>query len=238
MIKHEDGSTTEKTVIQDKDADVTVTVTVKKDAAGEILSAKASMSVTAENKKTATISADLVEQIQETAGNGQTDLTISVKDAKGNLCYKLKLDAEDLTADKELYIYKLNKKTGEYTMVNAKKYMVKEDGLSISVARKATYVLLDKTEAAKINKKILATVKPADKKITISKGERAAFDLAQALNMQNVKKITYATTKKNVVVISKSGEMTAKQKGIVVIQAEVTLKNGTRKTITMTVIVE
>ena len=55
VIKHEDGSTTEKTVIQDKDADVTVTVTVKKDAAGEILSAKASMSVTAENKKTATI---------------------------------------------------------------------------------------------------------------------------------------------------------------------------------------
>lgn len=56
--------------------------------------------------------------------------------------------------------------------------------------------------------------------------------------MQNVKKITYTTTKKNVVVISKSGEMTAKQKGIVVIQAEVTLKNGTHKTITMTVIVE
>ena len=53
------------------------------------------------------------------------------------------------------------------------------------------------------------------------------------MNMNNVKSITYSTADKKIATISKSGKVTAKAKGIVKVKATVTLKNGSKKTVTM-----
>ena len=53
------------------------------------------------------------------------------------------------------------------------------------------------------------------------------------VNMNNVKSITYQTADKKIATVSKSGKVTAKAKGTVTVKATVTLKNGSKKTVTM-----
>ena len=53
--------------------------------------------------------------------------------------------------------------------------------------------------------------------------------------MENVDKITYTSSKKSVVTINKNGKITAKKKGTAKVKAVVTLKDGTKKTVTMEV---
>ena len=234
VTENADGSKTEKTVIEKTDDNTTATVTVKKDATGAITSAKAAVTTGADASGKTSVSADVVKQIQKAADTDQVALTVSVRDEAGTLKYKLKVDVEDLVADNELYIYKLDTKTGEYTMVNAKSYVVSEDGsVSVSMKTKATYALLDKAAAETISKKILNTVKPAKKTASVSKGKSTSFKLAKALNQANVKSITYTTSKKSVATVSKSGKVSAKKKGTVVVKAKVTLKNGKTKTVSM-----
>lgn len=53
--------------------------------------------------------------------------------------------------------------------------------------------------------------------------------------MANVDKITYTSSKKSVVTVNKNGKITAKKKGTAKVKAVVTLKDGTKKTVTMKV---
>ena len=53
--------------------------------------------------------------------------------------------------------------------------------------------------------------------------------------MENVDKITYTSSKKSVVTVNKNGKITAKKKGTAKVKAVVTLKDGTKKTVTMKV---
>ena len=52
--------------------------------------------------------------------------------------------------------------------------------------------------------------------------------------MDNVKSITYKTSKKSVAAVSKLGKITTNKKGTVTIKAIVTLKNGKKKKVSMT----
>ncbi|MCM1492191.1 MAG: Ig-like domain-containing protein, partial [Muribaculaceae bacterium] len=132
----------------------------------------------------------------------------------------------------ELYIYKLNTTTGEYTMVNAKTYTVSDSGsVSVSMTKKATYELVDAKEAAKIDKAIKATIKPKKTSVSVKKGKKTTFTLNSKANKDNIKSITYTTSNKSVATVNKNGKITAKKGGTVTIKAKVTLKNGTTKTI-------
>lgn len=236
VTKNEDGTSTEKTVIEGITGATTVTVTANKNADGEVTSAKATVTTTANTSGKSTISAEAVEAIQKAAETKDVELTFSAKDADGNLKYKVKLAAEDLTAGNKLYIYKLDTKTGKYTMVNAKTYLVSEEGsVDISLKKKATYVLFDSADAKVVEKQILATVKPAKKTASVKTGKKTTFKLSSAFDQENVKSVTYTTAKKSVATISKSGKITAKSAGTVVVKAKVTLKNGKTKTIKMTI---
>lgn len=155
-------SVTEKSVIASS-ATTSTTVTVKKDGAGEITSAKATIAKTVSSGNKATISAGIIDQITEAAGTDQVKVTMSVKDADGATKYNVKVDAADLTTGNALYIYKLNTKTGEYTMVDAKTYKVSKTGnVAVSMTKKAGTV----TVKAKVTLKN-GTTKTIKMKITV-----------------------------------------------------------------------
>ncbi|MDD7332874.1 MAG: Ig-like domain-containing protein [Lachnospiraceae bacterium] len=229
-------SVTEKSVIEKSSATTSTTVTVKKDGEGTITSASANVAKTVNSGNKATVSAAIVSQIIEAAGTESVSVTMTVKDSEGKTKYKVKVEAENLQAGEELFIYKLNTKTGEYTMVNAKTYEVNESGnVSVSMTKKATYELVTAEDAAQIDKQIKSTIKPKKSSADVKPGKSTDFALSSKANEDNIKSITYTTSKKSVATVSKDGKITAKGKGTVTVKAKVTLKNGTTKTIKMTI---
>ena len=156
-----------------------------------------------------------------------------VKDAKGNTKYKVKANAKNLVKGNKLAIYRLNTKTGEYEMVNAKTYTVNSKGtVVVSMTEKKVYELVSQEKAKELTQKIKATVKTAKTSLTVKNGKTATAKLSSGLNMNNVKKVTYASTKTSVAKVDKKGKITAKKKGTATIKVTVTLKNGTKKTVT------
>lgn len=227
---------TEKSVIKNAAKNTNVTVTIKKDENGKITSASSSVTKTVESGNKVTISKSVISQIAEAAGTKDVKVTVTLKDANANTKFKLKLDATDLVKGNKLKIYQLNSKTGEYVMINAKTYTVNENGnVSVSMIEKKTYELMTESEAHKINKQIVATVKPAKTTATIKPGKSTTIKLDKGLNMDNVKKITYSSASKSVVKVDKNGKVTAKKAGTAKVKVTVTLKNGTKKTVSMKV---
>lgn len=225
---------TEKSVIAQSSATTSTTVTVEKDADGTIKDASANIAKTIASGNKATVAASIVAQIVEAAGTGDVQITMSVRDSDGKLKYKVEVSAEDLKAGEELYIYKRNTKTGEYTMVNAKTYEVSKNGnVAVSMSKKATYELVTEKQAATINKEIKNTIKPKKSSATVEQGKTTRFALSAKANPDNIKSIVYTTSKKSVATVSKNGKITAKGTGTVIIQAKVTLMNGQIKTIRM-----
>lgn len=229
------NSVVEKSVIAEIAENTSATVTVKKDEAGTVTAATASVATTIEGKKTS-ISSEVVSQITEAAGQEDVKITVTAKDDSGKTLYKVKVDANDIEAGKDLVIYKLDSKTGKLVMVNSKTYAVDEDGnLDISIQKKATYELMTKEEAKAVEKEIKASIKVKDSSKTVKKGKSTKVAFDKKMNMDNVKKITYSTADKGIAKVSKDGNITAKGKGTVKIKAKVTLKNGATKTVTMKV---
>lgn len=228
-------SVVEKSVIAASSSTTSTTVTVKKDAAGTIKSATASIAKTVKSGSKATIYASLIEQIVEAAGTDKVKVSMTVKDSKGNTKYKVKVSAENLKAGEKLYIYRYDTKNG-YTMVNDKTYKVSKSGnVAVSISKKASYELVTKENAEQIAKQIKSTIKPKKAFASVKKGKSANFTLSSKANQDNIKSVSYTTSKKSVATVNKSGKITAKGKGTVSIKAKVTLKNGETKTIKMTI---
>jgi mannan endo-1,4-beta-mannosidase len=76
---------------------------------------------------------------------------------------------------------------------------------------------------------------PEETNKNLEKGEKTYFTLGSSCNADNIKKITYSSSNKEVATVSKKGKITAKGKGTAVIKAKITLKNGKQKTVKMTV---
>ncbi|MDD6481470.1 MAG: Ig-like domain-containing protein [Lachnospiraceae bacterium] len=229
-------SVTEKTVIPESSASTSTTVTVRKDGKGEVASAKAAITKTVTTGSKATIQSFILAQIIEAAGTSDVTVTMTVKDADGKTKYSVEADAKDFESGNKLYIYKYDTKTKEYIMMDGKTYTVSKAGnVSVSQKVKATYYLLDAEEAAEINKKILSTTKPKKATVTVKPGKRVTFTLSGKANPDNIRSITYMTSKKSVATVSKKGKVYAKKKGTAIIKAKVTLKNGMTKTIKMKV---
>lgn len=72
---------------------------------------------------------------------------------------------------------------------------------------------------------------------TVKKGKTTKFKLDSKLNQNNVKKVTYKTSKKSIATVNKNGKIKANRKGTVTIKATVTLKNGKTKTVSMKIVV-
>lgn len=234
-IKNADGtvaSVTTTVEIKDAATNTTINMVVKKDAAGEVIEAKAEIEAVAaagkNGKAKTTLNADAAEQMIQAAGTKDVTIKQTVRDDKGNTLYTVETDAKNLEAGRKLTLVEI--RDGKQILV-AKTAKVDTNGNFIIRAPKGEYQLLSETQMKTLRKQILATVKPAKKSVTIKKGKKAAISLSKKLDKANVAKITYRSTKKSVVTITKNGKATGKKKGTAVIEITVVLNDGTKKVI-------
>ena len=223
-------SKVEITVSGDKKAEASVTIT--KDAQGNVTGANATVS-----GSKGTLTTDVVKQLTEAAGTEDLTIIMQVKNANGDVKYTVSVSAENVKNNKSLKAFVVNRKTGEYELINSKTYKAKDGNLNASFGKKGDYVLLTTKEAARIEKEILKTIAPKKAKATVKKGKTTKFKLDSKLNQNNVKKVTYKTSKKSIATVNKNGKIKANRKGTVKIKAIVTLKNGKTKTVSMKIAV-
>ena len=234
-IKNADGTVASvTTTIEIKDAatNTTINMVVKKDAAGEVTEAKAEIEAVAaagkNGKAKTTLNADTTEQMIQAAGTKNVTIKQTVRDDKGNTLYTVETDAKNLEAGRKLTLVEI--RDGKQILV-AKSAKVDTNGNFTIRAPKGEYQLLNETQMKTLRKQILATVKPAKKSATIKSGKKAAISLSKKLDKANVAKITYRSTKKSVVTITKNGKATGKKKGAAVIEITVVLNDGTKNVI-------
>lgn len=216
----------------------TATVTVTKDASGKV-TAEAAVAATGKASKTgvkATVNADVIQAVTEAAGTKDVTITQKVKKADGTTAYTLQVNAADVKAGAKLAVMKKDEKTGELVLVNRKAYKVAKDGsVSLTFKGEGTYVVKTQAEVKAQAKQIAKTVKPAKTTVNVATKKTTVFKWNKKLNMENVAKITYKSSKKSVVSVNKNGKITGKKKGTGKVTAEVTLKDGTKKTVKMKV---
>lgn len=234
-----DATTTESVIPAEKLPEgTTATVTVTKDASGKV-TAEAAVAATGKTGKTgvkATVNADVIQAVTEAAGTKDVTITQEVKKADGTTAYTLQVNAADVKAGAKLAVMKKDEKTGELILVNQKAYKVAKDGsVSLTFKGEGTYVVKTQAEVKAQAKQIAKTVKPAKTTVNIATKKTTVFKWNKKLNMENVAKITYKSSKKSVVSVNKNGKITGKKKGTGKVTAEVTLKDGTKKTVRMKV---
>lgn len=216
----------------------TATVTVTKDASGKV-TAEAAVAATGKASKTgvkATVNADVIQVVTEAAGTKDVTITQEVKKADGTTAYTVQVNAADVKAGAKLAVMKKDEKTGELVLVNRKAYKVAKDGsVSLTFKGEGTYVVKTQAEVKAQAKQIAKTVKPAKTTVNVATKKTTVFKWNKKLNMENVAKITYKSSKKSVVSVNKNGKITGKKKGTGKVTAEVTLKDGTKKTVKMKV---
>ena len=234
-----DATTTESVIPAEKLPEgTTATVTVTKDASGKV-TAEAAVAATGKTSKTgvkATVNADVIQAVTEAAGTKDVIITQEVKKADGTTAYTLQVNAADVKAGAKLAVMKKDEKTGELVLVNQKAYKVAKDGsVSLTFKGEGTYVVKTQAEVKAEAKQIAKTVKPAKTTVNVATKKTTVFKWNKKLNMENVAKITYKSSKKSVVSVNKNGKITGKKKGTGKVTAEVTLKDGTKKTVRMKV---
>lgn len=232
-------TTTEITVPSEKLPEGTkASVTVTKDASGKV-TAEAAVEAAGKTTKTgvkATVNADVIKAVTEAAGTKDVTITQEVKKADGTTAYTLQVNAADVKAGAKLAVMKKDEKTGELVLVNRKAYKVAKDGsVSLTFKGEGTYVVKTQAEVKAEVKQIAKTVKPAKTTVNVATKKTTVFKWNKKLNMENVAKITYKSSKKSVVSVNKNGKITGKKKGTGKVTAEVTLKDGTKKTVRMKV---
>lgn len=232
-------TTMEITVPSEKlPAGTKATVTVTKSGDGKV-TAEAAVEAAGKTTKTgvkATVNADVIKAVTEAAGTKDVIITQEVKKADGTTAYTLQVNAADVKAGAKLAVMKKDEKTGELVLVNRKAYKVAKDGsVSLTFKGEGTYVVKTQAEVKAEAKQIAKTVKPAKTTVNVATKKTTVFKWNKKLNMENVAKITYKSSKKSVVSVNKNGKITGKKKGTGKVTAEVTLKDGTKKTVRMKV---
>ena len=237
-----DTTTTEIVIPAEKLPEgTTATVTVTKDASGKV-TAEAAVAATGKASKTgvkATVNADVIQAVTEAAGTKDVTITQEVKKADGTTAYTVQVNAADVKAGAKLAVMKKDEKTGELVLVNKKSYKVTKDGsVSLTFKDRGVYVLKTQAEVKAAAKQIAKTIASAKSTVNIGVKKTTVFQWSKKLNMENVAKITYKSSKKSVVSVNKNGKITGKKKGTGKVTATVTLKDGTKKIVTIKVTVK
>ena len=237
-----DTTTTESVIPAEKLPEgTTATVTVTKDASGKV-TAEAAVAATGKTSKTgvkATVNADVIQAVTEAAGTKDVTITQEVKKADGTTAYAVQVNAANVKAGAKLAVMKKDEKTGELVLVNKKSYKVTKDGsVSLTFKDRGVYVLKTQAEVKAAAKQIAKTIAPAKSTVNIGAKKTTVFQWSKKLNMENVAKITYKSSKKSVVSVNKNGKIKGKKKGTGKVTATVTLKDGTKKIVTIKVTVK
>ena len=213
-----------------------VVITVKQDGSGEVTSAKASVNIFEKDGKV-TIDGDTIKVLTDTAG-ADTDIAMSVKNSDGETLYKLTVNSGDLKNGNSMKVFQYSAKKG-YVIVNANTYTVSEDGdVSISLKGSGSYRLEDTKTAAKIEKQILTSIKPAKASVRVKNGESIKVALAKTFNSENAKSITFSTVDNKIVNVSKKGKVKTLRQGKAIVSVKVILNNEKLKTVKTKIIVQ
>lgn len=230
-----DGSTT--TTIKSVEGTTKITVTVEKDRSGKVTSSKAVVEVTEKNDEAVLTGTD-IQKIGKNVEGAETKITLTVCDPYGKQLYTIKADSGDLYVGHRLYIVKESGDQKTYTLVNDQTYIVSPTGsISLNMTDKADYVLVDEKEVRQLEQKVKASIQLKKSTVKIKKGKTCKVVLNSTLDKTNVKKISYSTTNKKVLKVSKNGTVRAKKKGTAYVKVKVVLKNGSAKTVKMKVTV-
>lgn len=183
-----------------------------------------------------TVTADLINQILEENNGKHTYVTIRVTDPAGNVSYTLTVNTADIQTGNKLYVCAKDQKTGAYVLVNDKSYTVTKAGnVNFSADSKKDYVLMDQKDMDQVTTKILKTVTLKNKTVQVKKGKQKKVSLAAALNMDNVKSISYQSNNKKIASVNKKGTIKSNKKGTASIRVTVTLNNGKTKVLKLKV---
>ena len=185
------------------------------------------------------VTKQLMEQIVANNNGKDTDVSIKVQNAKGELSYILTVNTADMKKGNKLYICEKDSKTGELILVNSKTYKVSKYGnVNVTMAPGKEYVLLNEASMNKVTDAIVKNVTLKKKTIKITSGKRSKITLSQKLNTDNVKSITYINENKGIVAVSKKGSIRGKQPGTAIIRVKVKLKNGDVKMLKAKVVIK
>ncbi|MCI9078146.1 MAG: hypothetical protein HFH68_04340 [Lachnospiraceae bacterium] len=219
-------SVTEKPVDNnDKDKPVNVSLTVN----GKV----------SKKEVKAVISKGSIKEIQEIKTAKPVNVKIKIKDSKGKKLCTVTVDKDNLIKGKKLYIYAYNNNTGKYTMVNAKTYKISGNGsLTLTMPAGKNYILLDKADSKKAEKKIMKTIKLSAVEKTARTGKKVKIPFNKKMDKASIKKITASSANKNIATVLKSGKIKTKSKGSVVINVKVTMKNEKTKKLNFKIIVK
>ena len=227
------GSTTTETKPSEDTKKDTTTIVIPAEKLPE--GTTATVTVT----KDATVNADVIQAVTEAAGTKDVTITQEVKKADGTTAYTVQVNAADVKAGAKLAVMKKDEKTGELVLVNKKSYKVTKDGsVSLTFKDRGVYVLKTQAEVKAAAKQIAKTIAPAKSTVNIGVKKTTVFQWSKKLNMENVAKITYKSSKKSVVSVNKNGKITGKKKGTGKVTVTVTLKDGTKKIVTIKVTVK
>ena len=101
---------------------------------------------------------------------------------------------------------KKDAKTGKLILVDKKNYTVLKDGsINLTMKNGGDYVLLNSTDAKAAANEIKKTVKATKSSTNVKQKKTTEFPWSNKLNMENVEKITYTTSKKSVLAVNKNG---------------------------------
>ncbi len=212
-------------------------VTTVKDSRNQLV--KASANLTMQGVLSATgsmldLNGYVTDRIAREAGTRDVKITVTVKDSRNKVLYKLNVNKNQLSAGNELYVYAYEPETRHYAMVNSSRYAVSDaQSIAVRVPDKGNYILLDKAEMNRVSREILKTVKLAKTSQTAAPGKKVKISLDKGADTQSIAKITYTSSNKKVASVSKNGTVKAKSKGTARIKAAVTMKNGKTKTLSM-----
>ena len=155
----------------------------------------------------------------------------------GVLFIAYKVSVSDIVPNTSLTVYKISKE-GEYIIISADKQKIDKNGkliLKLADSKKYDYVLVNSKDATKIDKAILKTVTLSTTSKSIKRGKKYTIKLNNKLNTASIKSIKYSTSKKSIATVSSKGVVKGISKGSTTINAVVTLKNGTKKTLKLKV---
>ena len=220
-----------------------ITVNVEKDADGRVTNAAAQYTTTGKDVSGGVqvyLNGNHVKQIAGALGDDTQSVTITttVKTNSGKDSFTISANAKDLKAGNELYIVAVDE-DGNETLVDAKTYETTAAGSIRAVLDDgANYKLITKEEKDALVKEIKASIAPKTTKKSVTAGKTSKMTLKDTLDKDNVKSITYKTSKRSVATVSKNGTIIGKKAGKATISAVVTLKDGSKKTVRMTVTVK
>lgn len=236
--KNENGTSTTKQELKNEKTGLDATITVSRDAEGNVTDVDIEATQVSSDSSAA-FTAELISQLTGATGVTDAEIELTVEDEQGNELFTLTANASDIKAGKKLKVLKVDEKTGKMSLVNKSTYKVDKDGnVVFTDLDQADYQVVTAAEANAFSKQVLQTVKPAKSKKNVTAGKKTKFTMSSALDMDNVAKITYKTSKKSVANVNKNGTITTKKAGKVTVTAKVTLNNGKTKTIKMTVTVK